>query len=256
MGAAGALVAGTVAGRAGWIRLLDGAFGGQKDLTDSGPIVLSQWLDYHTLQDLLDASEAVVLGTLESVEEYSLPTIARLGAEPSGRSSGQWLSIKVAEVLKGGAPLAGTSLRIAHNTESEDYYEDEPAIVTHNGALTLHLGATVVAFLTLDTAPDGSRPWGFTGEPGVAEVEGGRLVFAASKRFVASLADDNLTLAKGGGHAPFAVALDEVREAAPKSLDPSVVDPPRTSDNRPTQAPQPPSDKPTPRADQFPTPKP
>ena len=192
LGVAGAAVVGVAAARMGWTGRLDRLARPGRD-RQPGPevTVFSQRLAYSAFHGLLDASEAVVLGTLDSVEEYSsLPTIGKLGADPIGTSSGQWLSVTVAEVLKGDAALAGISLRIAHNVDSEYYRDDAPPVRFYNGPLSLHSGATVVAFLGRKTGVDGSRYWGLNGEPSIAEVQKGRLVFDASEQYLADLADE------------------------------------------------------------------
>jgi hypothetical protein len=187
------------------------------------------WLDYSTLDELLAASDAVVVGTIVDLVERTV-SLQEPGRPALGERTEQEFTIRVSEVFKGQGIDSGQLIAVTQTTKVN---LDDPrtgaknATTIEDGSLDLRPSMEVVAFLALRTAADGSRPWGLAGHPAIAEIKAGQLAFLASPRYSQDLARRGLAPSAAGGDSPFSVSLAQVREAAPRSPNPRDIDAPR-----------------------------
>ena len=191
--------------------------------------VQGMYQDYESAQALIDSSELIVLGKLKDLQRVNETRIGPNGEK--AKVAHERFLVEIREVLKGSQYAApGEILSATLGTKSAWFTDAVPEgfVLTEHGEIDLPIDAEIVGFFRRGTNEDGTRPWSPVGEPSMARIgPGGRLVFATTLRFRESLAEAGIRPAVGAGDAPFLATLDVLRNLASKSLDPSVVDPPR-----------------------------
>jgi hypothetical protein len=184
-------------------------------LLQTGPIVgqdSGDWPDYFTANDLVKASDLIVVAQfVDEVEE-------RVEVEsPVTENSGVFRedvirTYRVLEIIKGDVPkdadIQVWRTRGIYNTRSSEIdrsqsFDLRPA----------EKDKTYVLFLILADR-EGEPIWGNTGHPELAELEGEKLTFVATPRYLESIIEHGYTRARSDSAAPFEVTLSEIKDLA------------------------------------------
>ncbi len=161
----------------------------------------AHWPDYYEVEQLFGDSDLVVVGTFLEAHRIQVEIPPSSSGAPGIYRRDVMRDYEVVEVLSG--EWSNLELLTVWNNADHRGQEDRTAMAVE--------GETYVLFLQ-QFVRDGEPAWGRTGEPGIARLEGERLVFLASGRYEAALRDEGLTMPDEGSIAPFSATLTDLRE--------------------------------------------
>lgn len=166
------------------------------------------WLDYYDAASLIAASELIVVAELQS--EATEEIVFASPVDPNVKFVRTELiqTIKVIEVVKGDYSASTIERR---TTLGHTYVGTEREGRSSLKAPPIEKGRTYVLFLTQYPVDDTRTGWSAPGDPGLAELQGDRLIFRGTERYGQAVQDRGLPQPSSGSEAPFEMTLTELR---------------------------------------------
>jgi hypothetical protein len=177
-------------------------------------------VEFASVDQLVAASDMILVGVLKSESREQVREPSPVDSSHADTRVDVVRVFSVTEVIKGTPPSSGTvearaaesgRLELPGGTTSNVTYEVVP----------LKGGSTYILFLRRLADPAIGQFWGLAGEPGVAEVKLGKMIFSTTPGFARDLQRRGVVLGASGAGPAFDVTLDQVKTAAAKQNRPS-----------------------------------